>query len=290
MINKENIINTTVISILLAFVSFPVFADSEIKDFFGRNINIPSKPQRIISLTPATTEILFSLDLKDKVIAVTSDCNYPKEALKKDKIGKFGFINLEKVISMKPDLIIATKDMNNQLNVLKKYNVPIIAIQTDNLDSVISNVNLISKVTGNKKEGKVLTSKLNKKLDNIKNISFKSKKHPKVFYCIWHNPIMTTGKNSFISDMIRKTGAINISDEINLSFSAYNVENLIVKNPDYIVIPDSTYKNINFSTIPWNKLKAVKNNNVIRVNDDLYLRPSPRIFDATEELQRKLQK
>lgn len=290
MISKKNIIYSTILSSLLSLVSFPTFANSEIKDFFGRDINIPSKPQRIISLTPATTEILFSLDLKNKIIGVTSDCNYPKDAIKKEKIGKFGFINLEKVISLKPDLIIATKDMNNQLNVLKKYNVPIIAIQTKNLDSVISNIKLLSEVSGSQKEGKVLTDKLNKKLAKIKSISLKSKKHPKVFYCIWHNPIMTTGKNSFISDMIRTTGAINISDEINVSFSAYNVENLIIKNPDYIVIPDSTYKNINFSIIPWNKLKAVKNNHVIRVNDDLYLRPSPRIFDATEELQRKLQK
>ncbi|MFN4151160.1 MAG: ABC transporter substrate-binding protein [Candidatus Sericytochromatia bacterium] len=290
MIAKKNIICSTVVLSLLSFVSFPVFANSEVKDFFGRAINIPAKPQRIISLTPATTEILFSLDLKNKIIGVTSDCNYPEEATKKEKIGKFGFINLEKVISLKPDLIIATKDMNNQLNVLKKYNVPIIAIQTKNLNSVISNIKLLADITGNKKEGKDLSDKLNKKLDKIKNISLKSKKHPKVFYCIWHNPIMTTGKNSFISDMIRTTGAINISDEINLSFSAYNVENLLVKNPDYIVIPESTYKSINFSTIPWNRLKAVKNNQVIKVNDDMYLRPSPRIFDATEELQIKLQK
>lgn len=286
-IKKILVKNITIFSYITIF-ALPSFA--EVKDFFNRDINIPQQPKRIISLTPATTEMLFSLNLNDKIIAVTEDCNYPKETSKKNKIGKFGFIDIEKLISLKPDLIIATKDMNKQLNILKKYKIPVIAIETKDLSSVISNIKVIGKVTGKEKEGILLSEKLNNKFNQIKSNSLKIKYHPKVFYCIWHNPIMTTGKNSFVSDMIKTAGGKNISDDINASFASYNIESLISKNPDYIVITESTFKNINFSTVPWNKLKAVKNNKVIKVDDDLYSRPSSRIFDATEELQKKLAK
>lgn len=257
----------------------------ELKDFFNRNIKIPTKIDKIISLTPATTEIMYAIGAEDKLIGVTDDCNYPKEAKKKEKLGKFGFINYEKLIALKPQLLLVTKDMGSALNGLKKYNFPIIAMDTPDIKAITNNINILGEITHHEKKAKELTLKLNK---NLNKITAKKNKNKTVFYCIWHDPIMTVGEKSFVGDMIRLSGGDNVAKDLKTSFGKYSIESLIIKNPEYLIFPESTYKKVNLSKFPWNKLKAVAEKKIIVVNDDRFLRPAPRIFDAIEELQTKL--
>ncbi|MFN8671324.1 MAG: helical backbone metal receptor [Candidatus Sericytochromatia bacterium] len=259
----------------------------ELKDFFGKKFINNKKEPKILSLSPATTELLYSIGADKNIIAVTNDCNYPQDALKKDKIGKFGFINYEKLLVLKPDIIFATKDMGKVLLDLKKYNYPVFALDSKNLNSVIENIDFLQKVL-NIKEQKNLNKSLKSKLDSINSNLTKKSTKPTVFYVIWHEPIITTGNNSFIGDMIKLSGGINIAKDINNPFAKYSIESLVKQNPDYLIIPESTYKKINFTIFPWNKLKAVKNNKIIAVNDDKYLRPTVRAFDSIEELSKKL--
>ncbi len=266
-----------------------VYAQSEIKDFLGRDLKVNKHVSRILSLTPATTEILYKLGLEKKIVGVTEDCNYPSQAKQKPSVGKFGFINLEKIVSLKPDIIFATYDMKKQLDILKKYNVPLIALKTDNIDSIINNINLVGKITDSQKQASIIEKDFKNRINKVKEKS-KSSKKPTVFYCIWHDPLITAGSQSFIGDMIKVSGGINIAYEIKSSFAKYSIESLVAKNPDYIVIPESTYKKINFNLSPWNRLKAIKNKNYFSVNDDLYLRPAPRIINAIEDLQKHILK
>src|SRR5690606_25823758 len=103
------------ITVLFAFTAAKKPATDNF-DYFDRNIKVPEKVQRIVSLSPATTEMLFSLELENEIVGVTEDCNFPAAATRKEKVGKFGFINLEKVVSLQPDIIFATSDMNKQLD------------------------------------------------------------------------------------------------------------------------------------------------------------------------------
>lgn len=258
----------------------------ELKDFFDRNIKIPTKIDKIISLTPATTEIMYAIGAEDKLIGVTDDCNYPKQAKNKAKLGKFGFINYEKLLILKPQLLLVTKDMGASLDGLKKYNFPIIAMDTPNIKSIISNVEILGKLTHHEKQAKELSLKLNKNLDKI--IAKNKKKKKTVFYCIWHDPIMTVGEKSFVGDMITLSGGDNVAKDLKTSFGKYSIESLITKNPEYLIFPESTYKKVNLTKFPWNKLKSVTEKKIIVVNDDKFLRPAPRVFDAIEELQTKL--
>ncbi len=285
----NKLFKTIFFTFILIIFSLPVSANPSGSDFFGRKIMMPAKPVRILSLTPATTEILYLLGLEKNIIGVTNDCNYPPDAAKKNKVGKFGSIDLEKIVSLKPDIIFATSDMNKQLDVLKNYTIPVIALNTPSLISVIKNVELVGKLTHTEKQSALLKEQYSKR---IKNVSEKAKKsnHPNIFYCIWHDPLITAGKNSFIGNMIDILGAKNIAEDINSSYARYSTESLIAKNPDYIIIPKTTFKNINFNLIPWSRLKAVKNKKVFVVNEDTYLRPAPRIINALEELQEYLAK
>ncbi len=254
------------------------------KDFLGRSVKIPAQPKRILSLSPATTEILFLLGLGNSIVGVTSDCNYPPQALKKPKVGKFGFIDLEKVVSLKPDIIFATSDMNKQLDVLKNYKVPLIALNTTNISSVLDNVTLVGGLTGKQAAAKKITESLNKRIKKVKDKASHNN-HPRVFYCIWFDPLITAGSKSFIGDMIKLSGGENIAEGIKAPFAKFSLESLVAKNPQFIIVPKTTFTKMNLKISPWNRLNAVKNNRVKAVNEDIYLRPAPRIVDALEELQ-----
>jgi len=263
------------------------FSKTEKKDFFSRNIQISKNPQRILSLSPATTEILYSLGLDKKIVGVTLDCNYPPSASKKTKVGKFGYISLESVVSLKPDIIFGTKDTGKQLDILKNYKVPLIALDTSDINSILDNISIVGELTNTKSKALEVNKNLRNRIKIVKQNAKKINK-PKIFYCVWANPFITAGKNSFINDMINIVGAKNISESINASFSQYSIESLVAENPDYIIIPKSSVKSINFKSMPWNRLKAVKNNHILIVNEDTYQRPSARIINALEELQKVL--
>lgn len=267
-------------------LTFSGFADAKLttKDFLGRNVKIPGEPKRILSLSPATTEILFLLGLEKNIVGVTSDCNFPTQALKKPKVGKFGFIDLEKVVSLKPDIIFATSDMNKQLDVLKNYNVPLIALNSTDINSVLENVELVGGLTNRQKSAKKIKDALNIRINKVK-AKAKLNIHPSVFYCIWYDPLITAGSKSFIGDMIKISGGNNIAEGIKAPFAKYSLESLVAKNPEFIIVPKTTFSKMDLKISPWNRLKAVKNNKVLAVNEDIYLRPAPRIIDALEELQ-----
>jgi iron complex transport system substrate-binding protein len=283
---KNNKLLYVIAITFLIIFTLQIKVKAENKDYFGRNLTLKKEPKRIISLTPATTEILFELGLDNNLVGVTNDCNYPLKATKKTKLGKFGFIDLEKVISLKPDIIFATSDMNKQLDVLKNYKVPLIALKTSNIASILENITYIGSVTNTNNKAKNLVSKLNAKITEL-NKKHNTKK-PKVFYCIWHDPLITTGDKSFVGDMLNIAGGENIASKLESSFAKYSVESLIAGNPQYIIIPKLTNSKINFSTIPWIQLEAVKNKKIIIVDDDKFLRPTPRAIYAIEELQKKL--
>ncbi len=272
---------------LFVLLVSPVHA-KEIKDFFDRKITIPKDPKRIISLSPATTEILYSVGAEGKIIAVTEDCNFPENAKTKEKIGKFGNISYEKILLLKPDIIFATKDMGKTLDGLKRYNFPIIATDTQNINDIFDNIETLGKFSNNQSKSKSNVALLKQKLLKINERNLKIKLKPSVFYVVWNDPIMTSSENSFIGDMIKIAGGNNIVKNIKQPFVKYSIESLVSKNPDYLIIPNSTFKKTNLKIFPWNKLKAVKNNKVIIVDDDRYLRPGPRIIDSIEELQEKL--
>lgn len=264
--------------ILVLIILLPNRALSQ--DYFSRNIDLNQNFKRIISLSPSTTELIYFLNKENSLIAVSNDCNYPNDALKKEKIGKFGFINIEKVISLKPDLIIATKDMGQQLNILKKYNVPLIALENNNIQDIFNNIEYLSKLLKVKDKSKDLKNKYKESVKNTK------KNNKKILFLIWHDPIMSVGKKTFINDIIENTGYINITKNINSGYFKVDTEFLIKNNPDILLIPNSHFDKVNFSKSPWKYLNAIKNNKVYKIEDDIFFRPSPRVLEAINYIKK----
>jgi iron complex transport system substrate-binding protein len=250
--------------------------------------------ERIISLTPATTEILFALGLGDSVVGVSSFCNWPAEAALKPKVGTFSNPNIEKILSLKPDLVLLTGMEQAYLkSILTELKIDYIIVDPSSIDELLQDIKRIGSITSKDKQAQALIKDIN---DTIKDISRRvskrqKEKKPKVYIEIWYDPIMSAGKGSFVNDMIKIAGGENITSDLPRSFSRVDPEEVIIKDPDVIIltymksaqwIDESFSKRIGFDDI-----EAVRNDRVVAdINPDIILRPGPRVGQGLRELYR----
>jgi len=278
------------LSEVLAANEFPL----AVTDDLGRNVTISSEPQSIISLTPSNTEILFALELGDRVMAVSEYCNYPLEAQNKIKIGGFSTVNIEKVVSLKPDLVLATGGVQEAVvEELERLGLTVIALNAKSIEEVFENIRLVGKAAGQLEAARELTTKLEQRTKAVtdKAKDLPDSQRPRVFYEIQYEPLMTTGPGTFIDDLIHLAGGVNIASDAAAKYPVYNLETLIERNPEVIIISfwhgsiAASVEGVK-SRKRWQIIDAVKNNRVYGINADLVSRPGPRIVDGIEEMAR----
>ena len=254
-----------------------------------------SRKPRYISLAPSTTEILFALGLDDEIVGVSSYCNYPLEAKNKEKVGNFSQPNIEKILSLKPDYIFCTGlEQAPIISSLRRLGLKVYVADPSTISQLLSSIKEIGNITGKTKEAESLTEKMRK---DIEEISLKVKaippeKRQKVFLEIWHDPLSTSGKGSFVDELITLAGGINIAGDTLRAYSIFSPEEVIKRNPDCIIIAYMVSGNAAKSMAArfgWSGVAAIKNNRVYAdINSDILLRPGPRVVQALEEIHRKL--
>jgi len=264
---------------------------STITDQLGRTVTLANlAPQRIISLAPSNTEILYALGLSDRIVGVSDFSDYPPEAKSKPSVGAYDTPNLEKIIAMNPDLVLATEiHQTTIIPLLESHGITVVALSPQTLDDVLTSITLIGKATGTVKEAAKLNATMQKR---IKAVTDKTGKltpdaKPRVFYIIWNDPMMTAGKGTFIDELINKAGGINIAGDLT-SYPTISLENVLIANPQIIIAgtgmgegEDLPYQYA--TTEPRLKdTDARRNDRVYSVNTDLVGRPGPRIIDALE--------
>jgi iron complex transport system substrate-binding protein len=265
-----------------------------ITDDLGRNVQIESIPDRIVSLAPSNTEILFALGLGDKIVGVTDYCNYPDEAKEKPSIGGFSTPNIEAVVAREPDLILATeRHSKTVIPALENLGCTVVAISPTTLDEVIESIDFVGEITGTQKEASQLSGNLQKRIDTIKkktsNINQDEK--PRVLYLTWHDPLMTAGTGTLADDVITTAGGINIADDIS-GDNTISLETVIDRNPQIIVasVGMGSGEDLPLQYVETEaRLKssdALKNEQVYKINGDLIHRAGPRVVDALEIMAR----
>lgn len=273
--------------------SFSSTLPISIKDDLGREITIKEYPMRIISLAPSSTEILFEIGAGDRLIGVTDYCNYPKEALTKEKVGGFSNPNIEKIISLKPDLIVLYKSFPKEVfNQLEKSlpNTSFIVLDPKTYEDVMKNIILLGKAVGKENEArKVYNNMLNGWLEIQKKVT-SIKKSPKVLFLIWNDPFISVSPSTFLGDLLKKLKAKNIVENNEPEYPVLSLEYIVSKNPDIIIIGEmsgiSKDSIINHPILK--NTNAVKNNKVFTVNDDLVFRPGPRLVEGFKALYKIL--
>ncbi len=250
---------------------------------------------RIVSLTPATTEILFALGLGNNTVGVTTYCNYPAEALTKTKIGSFSQPNIETIINLKPDLVLATDlEQAPVVNALKKLHIHVISIAPQTMAELFTSIKTVGAETYHPKEANLLIQKMKQTVQKIKNktANLSANQRKKVFVEISHDPLMTAGKGSFVDELITIAGGINIANDTRRPYSLFSVEQVIIRNPDVILLGymnnEQTKETVS-QRAGWNNISAVQNNQIItNINPDIFLRPGPRLIEGLEKLYERL--
>ena len=254
--------------------------------------------ERIVSLAPSNTEILFALGLGDKVVGVTSYCNYPSDAIKKDKIGGYSTVDIEKVVSLKPDLVLAAYGNGEEtVERLKKLGLNVVVVSSKpekSIEDTLDEIRYVGKITGRDKDAESLCEEMKKR---IKEITDKTKNADKVrvAHICWHEPLYVAGSETLQSDLIEKAGGENVFSDVE-GWHLVGIEDLIIKNPDVIIVSSGTgmggEKNVTYDYIlKENRLKdinAVRNDRVYLIDADTVSRSGPRIVDALEEVARVL--
>lgn len=252
--------------------------------------------ERYVSLTPATTEILFALGLEEKIVGVTTFCNYPPEAKKKPKVGTFSDPNIEQILFLKPSLVFTT-GLEQAPSIIRLRNAGLKVMVSDpkTIAEFFASLRAIAAVTGTQEKAEALVCALELRLKEVKRkVKEKAQEQrPSVFIEIWHDPIMTAGRGSFVDEVIRLTGARNIACDVPRSYSRFSSEEIIARNPDIIIlcymIRSDTAQEFLTRRLGWGQIKAVKNKRIIDdIDPDLLLRPGPRIIDGLEMLYRKV--
>jgi len=252
---------------------------------------VDGSAQRIVSLTPGNTEILFALGLDKEIVGVTTYCNYPLQAISKEKIGDFSNPNVEKIIALKPTLILSTDfEQANVSKKLRSFNLNVYDVNPRNLLELYNAIITVGELTGKSKEARALADSIKSKIDSIcENVS-KKPKRPGIFVEINSSPLMTASNGSFIHEMVEILGK-NIATGLPRPFCVVSQEFVIQKNPDVIILAGSTKKDVFLGKFNFKNVSAVKNNLVIDdVNPDMLVRPSPRVAEGIEALYERIYK
>jgi len=283
-----------IIKIFLLSLSLQLsLADYKARDDRGKLIVLKNPPHRIVSLAPATTEMLFAIGVGNKVVGVTSYCDYPPLTKNLPKVG--GFINpsLENIVKLKPDLIIAMR--GNPLSLLQrleKMGYPVFAVNPKSISDILKGMEKLGELTGSREAKRVVES-LRMRLEGIKKEveRIPYERRPKVMIELWDNPLIVFGKNSIGDEVIELAGGRNIM-EGKIAYPQISLETLIEKQPDVIILAHMTKVQDPLKEVKrranWDKLRAVREGNVYSIDADIIDRPGPRLTQAVELLHKIL--
>jgi len=261
-----------------------------IVDDLGREVELKKMPQRIISLAPSNTEILFALGLEDKIVGVTQYCNYPEAAKSKPRVAGYSNPALEKVVSLEPDLILADAiHEKTVLPALEKHRLTVIVMSATSLDTVMQDITLVGQVMGKSRAAARLVDDLNNRIEVVaaKTRDLTQEERPRVLHVIWHDPVWTMGSETFIDDVIRIAGGVNIfTDEFEKS-RVVSMEAVVNRNPQVILVSSmGTTRNQVYNAIKGDsrlsEVEALVNGRIYPVDGDLVERSGPRIVDGLE--------
>ena len=265
-----------------------------VTDDAGKTVTIRGIPQRIVSLAPSNTEILYALGLEDRIAAVTERCDYPPATDGKPNVGGFSTVNIERVIAIEPDLIFAAPANTEEvIDRLRSLGMTVVILDPQTIDDVLHDIELAGRATGQEEEALMLIDGLRKRIENVTEIAAESRAaHPSVAHVIWHDPLWISGARTFQDEVIRMAGGTNAFGSID-GWSIVSLEEFITTNPDYILVSSGSGMDRDEYDAIYNyivheprlqRLDAVREGRIYVIDADVVSRGSPRIVDALEEV------
>lgn len=275
--------------LVIIFTAISIFTGCREKKVDKNGIN------RIVSLGPSATEILFAIGADKQLVACTDFCDYPAEAKTKASVGGFAAnsISLESIISYEPDLVYLFSGMHDSLiKPLQDMGISVYVSKAASVDDVKKEIIEIGTITGHSAEAEDVVKEMNILLAEARNKSAEAKKNsssPLIYWQVWDDPLMAAGKNSFINDIITLAGGINIFGEENSDYPIISDEAVIAAKPQFIFISKASDNySVTNNKIMFYAMKKDSGASVHYVNDDKFSRPGPRCAEAVQDLTKIL--
>jgi iron complex transport system substrate-binding protein len=262
-------------------------SNQEFTDDLGKKITLPNEITRAVSLAPNLTEIIFAVGAGEKLVGVTTYCNYPEEATKIQKIGDTLKPNIENIIALKPQIVFVStaSQLESFAATLEEQNIKVFITNPSNLEDVYKSIETIGSIFNNKKKALEITTDLKKRVTAVEEKT-KGLERVKTFVQFDKNQLFTIGKKSFLTDIIEKAGGVSVTDDIEDAFPKISKEKALASNPDAIILSDSPENSQpNEAFVNSN---AVRNKAVFAINADILSRPSPRLVEALEQIAGRL--
>jgi iron complex transport system substrate-binding protein len=260
-------------------------------DDAGRRVSLPANIKRVISLAPNLTEIVFAVGGGDRLVGRTSYCDYPPEAKTVAEVGDTLHPSLERVIALKPQVVLISTA--SQLEVftqqLQNQNIAVFVTDPHDLEGVFRTIEQIGEILGKEDQASMLVQSLRQRTNAVEE-AVKQKTPVRVFYQLSAEPLYTAGHDSFVTDLMRRAGAISVTSDIPGAWPKFSNESALASKPEAIILPTGGSMGSGNSKVAeaLRQSPAVQQGRVYKINDDHLVRPGPRAIDGLEEMARAL--
>jgi iron complex transport system substrate-binding protein len=263
----------------------------QLKDEANREIRVSGKIERVITLAPNLTEIVYAIGAGDRLVGNTTYCDYPEQAKSVQKVGDTLQPNIERILALRPNLIFIST--SSQLEAfarqLSKHGIPVYVSDPHDLEGVIDSIENIAKLLNREKEAGDLVSRLRGRITAVE-AAVKNRKPVRVFYQLSAEPLYTAGRDGFVTDLIKRAGGLSVTADVPEAWPRYSQESAVAAQPDAIVLPTGGSMGDANSDVATGlkRAPAVLNGRVFKIDGDLLVRPGPRAIDGLEQLARAL--
>jgi len=311
--NSKYIIATVVIIAVIATAAFiyvyyqgqtaeQLEALHNLVDDTGYPTSLDAVPNKIISMAPSTTEIVFALGLNEKVVGVDSYSDYPYDfsawvaAGNMTYVGDFSGPNMEVIASLDPDLILATGGVQAETVVsLRDLGYKVLVLNPTSIDGIMKNIDLVGNATGKTAEAEALINDITSRINAVVNKVANAESKPKVYYETWYDPtsLWSAGAKAWQNELIEKAGGVNIFSDQQLDYFQSSAEAVIERNPDIILLPQEGMGKgepfwVSLDAVKarpgWSSISAIQNDGLVTVDSNTIARAGPRVANILEDL------
>jgi len=275
--------------IAVFLLSMPSAHGRDLVDQVGRTVSFAEPLTRVVSLAPNLTEISYEVGGGDALVGATRFANVPDAAARLPKVGSYVALDLEKIVSLKPQLCLAIRDGNPKASVerLEALGIPVYVFDPKSLEDVVDTVVRLGEIFRTEAQAATLAAGYRQRLERVAGQLTGLKDRPRVFFQIDAQPIFSAGSDTFLHQLLVRSGAVNLAGERS-GYPRYSWEELLTLKPDVVLLASMgggyTDRELRARWQAWPQIPAVRNGQLFVVDADLFDRPSPRLIDALEVL------
>jgi iron complex transport system substrate-binding protein len=266
-----------------------------VSDRLQRTVQFSTAPKRVVSLSPAITELMYAIGAGTQLVGATKYCNYPSEANDIPRVGAGTLESLsrETIVSLNPDLVLCKWDTHEPLvESLDELGIPTLAVGADSLEQLFDEISLLASVMRTTSQAESLVDSMKTRLEKLSAVteSIPASERVSVFYEVWHEPLMTAGPDSFIGELLKIAGMRNIFDDTTQRYPKVSSEVVVHRNPDVILAPSTHATEVNIEAVMarqgWEGVQAVRDKKIFLIDGDQVSRCGPRLLEALEQMIR----